>query len=160
MRLSRQCDNSLQPIMQLPDFIKRMLAFADKAETNLTAAAELSKAQEKVSELQGQITLQVGKITALEASSAEQLGLLQKANADIKVKDAKIVELQAAVTKADNKANETIAAQGLPVDQVPNAEAGKAGGAAPKTLLEQYNALAAVDARKAGQFYMDNRDKM
>ena len=43
--------------MQLPDFIKRALAYFEKAEANLTAEQKLATAQARVSELEKRLNI-------------------------------------------------------------------------------------------------------
>src|SRR5712672_1962195 len=97
--------------MQLPDFIKRALAFFDKAEANLTAEQKLSQAQAKITELEN--AANTAKATH-ESALKEVQGKLDAANEATKAKDEEIKNLKAGVEKEKKRANETLAAAGMP----------------------------------------------
>jgi uncharacterized coiled-coil protein SlyX len=76
--------------MQLPDFIKRALTFFEKAEANLTAEQQLSQAQTKVAELEGQATKDKGAIEALNATIKDLQGKLETAQNEVNAKGTEI----------------------------------------------------------------------
>lgn len=131
--------------MQLPDFIKRALAFFDKAEANLTAEQKLTQAQAKVAELE---KAAIDAKAAHESALKEVQGKLDTANELIKAADKQIVDLKAEVEKEKKRANETIAGQGLPAGSTPAGEPAAGGPGAPaKSLVEQLEAITEPKAK-------------
>lgn len=129
--------------MQLPDFIKRALAFFDKAEANLSA---IDLAKKHVADLEASV-----------AKSAKDLadvqGQLAKATTDLAARDKQISALQADLAKEKARANATIAGQGLPAEQVPPADANNAPG---ESAWDKYQRLIAQGkSREAGQFWAE-----
>lgn len=141
--------------MQLADFIKRALGFFDRAETNLTAADELKKAQARVLELEGQLAGTAGlrdRAEKAEKAATEKDGEI----ANLKTEIAK---LKADLVTEKNKANATIAGQGLELHALPAAEPA-AGGPAGETAWAKYQRLLSEDPRKAGEFWAQSADQI
>ncbi len=139
--------------MQLPDFIKRALAFFDKAEEQLKAGAD---AAAKISSLEKDKTDAAATIKDLRAE-------LQKAKDDLKAATDKIGELEGKVAKEKTKAETVIAGQGLPAGQVPAAETAKGGAGAGtdgETAWTKYQNLLATNPRAAGAFWAKSADEI
>jgi len=127
--------------MQLPQFIQRMLGFVEKAEKNLTAEERLATVLKDLEAAKASL------VTANETSA--------KALADVKAaleaKEGEIATLKAAIDTEKGRANQTIAAQGVPADLLPAAEAGK--GTQGETAYVVYHRLLAEDPQAAGAYY-------
>ena len=137
--------------MQLPDFIKRALAFFDKAEANLTAEQKLTQAQARVAELEKAATeAKAGHESAL----ADLQGKLSTALNDIATKATEITALKAEVEKEKKRANETLAATGLAAGTAPAADAAATPGAPAKSLVEQMEAIS--DPKAKAEFIQKN----
>lgn len=135
--------------MQLPDFIKRMLGFADKVESHFTAAQELAKAQVRIKDVESIVSLH-------ELTIAELRGQLEKAQAASGEQAVKITNLTADLEKEKGKANAVIAAQGLTAEQVPPSDASAlAAGHGAESPWAKYHRLLREDPRAAGRFYAE-----
>jgi peptidoglycan hydrolase CwlO-like protein len=81
---------------------------------------------------------------------------LETTKASLTSKDGEIQALQASVETEKQRANETIASQGLAPEQVP---AGSTGSGEPKAnAWQRYQSLLATDPKAAGEFYAANAD--
>src|SRR6266446_6102016 len=96
----------------LPDFMKRMLGFAEKAEANFTATDLLATANARIAALEAELA-------DLKKSSAEAqvqiTGLtaeLATATNNVSAKDAEIKTINAALAASKTKAEDIIAGQG------------------------------------------------
>lgn len=137
--------------MQLPDFIKRALAFFDTAEAQLKASGE---AKTKIVELEKANTTLTGTL-------AERDGTIKGLQGKVTEHETTIKNLQGEVAKEKARANVTIAGQGLPADQTPAAET--TNGAATvdeENAWKKYNRLLAENPRAAGAFWATNADKI
>lgn len=139
--------------MTLNEFIARACSFFDKAEAN-PAADILSKAQTD-------LAASTAENTTLKAQAAESAKRVTDLEANLAAKDSEIATLKAEVdkakgekTKAETKADEVIAGQGIAADNLP--EAGKTAGAtSAKTLGEQLLEIKDPAARTA--FYRKHK---
>lgn len=138
--------------MQLPDFINRMLGFAEKVEGNFVAAEKLTKANERIAELE-QTEREVRGQVAHVTEAATNL----KAELDTALKD--LAEARATIEAEKNRANETIAAQGIDPAKLPEASV-SAGPTPGKSLREQYQELLKSDPKAAAAFWQQNQDKI
>lgn len=126
--------------MQLPNFITRMVGFADKAEAHFLAEAKLVEAQMRISSLETEIS-------ALQAAAADHAGQVTDLNARLTTAQAaeatqaaEITKLQADLEAERRRTVETLAAQGLSPDALPaTAPNGSPTGAAldPITKLRE-----------------------
>jgi len=105
--------------MQLPDFIKRMLGFAESAEKHFIAAQELAQAKQQISDLQAKLDQAVADAAEFPVEIKGLAEKLQTAQEQVNSRDAEIKNLQAQLEAARGKANEAIAAQGLALEQIP-----------------------------------------
>ena len=96
----------------LPDFIKRSLAFFDKAEANLTASEQLASAQSRVAALEAELETARAAATGFEVTIRTLTG-------DLEAKSDEAKKLQEQLDAALGKANAVIGSQGLPIDQLP-----------------------------------------
>lgn len=136
--------------MQLPNFIQRMLGFADKVEKALDAT---------VKNLEAQITSSTKDVADRDKTIADTRAQLATANSSITAKDGEITQLKADVETAKASANETLAKAGIAAEDLPPAEAkNDNGGAVKETAWQTYIRLQATDARAAGEFYAKNGD--
>jgi hypothetical protein len=127
------------------------------------ALAKVTTAEERVKSLEDQLATNaksgiklVEELEAERKAHAETKVALQKAQDEVNARDTQIKNLEAAVTTEQQRANETIASQGLSLDQVP---AGSAGSSEPKAnAWATYQKLLASDAQAAGAFYAANAD--
>jgi hypothetical protein len=138
--------------MQLPEFISKALAFFQKAEANLTAEQELGKARLELKTVSDKAT---ADIAALNSTIKDLQATVTTHETSIKAKDTIITTLKAAVETEKKKANAVIAGQGVPADAVPEATATEG-----ETPWMKYQRLMATDPRAAGQYYLDNADKV
>ena len=146
--------------MQLPDFIAKMLDFSKKAETHFTDSALLAAATARIATLEAEIA-------TLKKASAEATvqitGLttqLATASTNIAAKDAEIKTIQGQLAKANTKAEDVIAGQGLTADQLPAAGASDAQGKDKKTAWQKYQELAASNPREAGAYWAAHADEI
>jgi chromosome segregation ATPase len=120
------------------------------------ALAKVTTAEERVKALEQSASATKSELEAEQKAHAETKAALQKAQDEVNARDTKIKTLEAAVTTEQQRANETIASQGLSLDQVP---AGSAGSSEPKAnAWATYQKLLASDAQAAGAFYAANAD--
>jgi septal ring factor EnvC (AmiA/AmiB activator) len=146
--------------MQLPDFIKRMLGFAEKVEANLTASTELTAAKARVTELEGQVKTANDKIKEHETTIAANTAKISELEASGKAKDTQISDLTGQVATEKKRANETLAAQGLSPENIPAAETATGGEAGKGSAWDKYCALLSnpKTQREASKFYGENAD--
>ena len=127
------CVDKRTPSMQLPAFISRLAGFADKAEAQLDA---LAKSQTEVNGLREQVALLTATIATAESRFKAALDdEASKAAALVNEIDA----LKAKVELEKQKSTEVVAAQGLPIDQLPSASPESRAGSvtAPRNLTEE-----------------------
>jgi chromosome segregation ATPase len=92
------------------------------------ALAKVTTAEERVKTLEGQLAENaksgiklVEDLEAEQKAHAETKASLQKAQDEVNARDTEIATLKAAIETEKNRATATIAAQALPVDQLPAA---------------------------------------
>jgi hypothetical protein len=148
--------------MQLPDFISRAVGFFTKIETRIDSelAAANSRNEALTADLQ-QCTLTIKELRgALETVDAERSAAAEVA-AKLTEAQTEIERLKAEVEAERIRANETIAAQGLPHDAVPAATTSTvAPGEGHKTVAETYANLLVEDPVKAARFFAEHRDEL
>lgn len=133
--------------------IKALLGFAEKAQTKLDA---LTASQAEVNGLREQVTrLTAEKVTA-EAAIARLSGELETAKTAATAQATEITTLKSSVETERKRANDVIAGQGLPADQLPAAAADDHGNSKKPKAVTKYNELRATNPRAAGQFYLEN----
>lgn len=135
--------------MQLPDFIKRALAFFDTAEKQLKASGDASAG---VAELEKANKTLEGTVAERDTSIKDLQGKMTAAEGTIKT-------LQGDLAKEKARANTVIAGQGLPADQTPAAETTNgAAVATQENAWNKYQRLLSENPREAGQFWATNAD--
>jgi hypothetical protein len=129
--------------MQLPEFVNKMLGFAEKTEKHFVATDLLTAATAKITALESEIvTLRAAssdftvQITALTEN-------VSTAKAAVAAKDVELKNVQAELATAKGTANAVIASQGLAADQLPPLEPRATGDIDPKTLTLTERCLAA-----------------
>jgi chromosome segregation ATPase len=146
--------------MQLPDFIRRMLGFAEKVEANLNAEKDLTTARARVTELEGQLS--AGQVTIAQRDKliTDHSTTIADLNSKLTAKDGEIAALKLEVASEKKRATDTLAAQGLAPELIPAAELGEAGKPGKESAWEKYCQLLAKPstAREAGQFYAENKE--
>ncbi len=150
--------------MQLPDFMKRLTLFADKAESHFAAESKLSEALAGIVTLEAEVSALKVFTTAYEAKITELTASLQKATEEVNERDTQIKALGEQVESAKRKSTEVIAAQGLHPDLLPSSSAStmpSAGASNPiaalrKQLAESTNAQ---EKYKLSQQIRDLSDK-
>jgi hypothetical protein len=117
----------------------------DGCQGQKTAKAQMSRAAEVNKTLQA-------LVSGLQKQCADSSALLETAKAEV-------VTLTAALATEKKRANETIAAQGLPLNQVPaSSPSAELPGQAAQNPWEKYQALLASNPRAAGEFWRTNAD--
>lgn len=139
-----------------------MLGFAEKVESHLERAdSDLVTAKASIASLSADLAAKDSEITTLKAQITESAKTIETLGADIAARDLEIVNLRAEVEKQKGKANETIAAQGLPADSIPititNTDA---PGTVGETAWQKYQRLLGEDSRAAGAFYNSHRKEI
>jgi hypothetical protein len=114
----------------LPEFIKRMLGFADKMEANLSAQAELATAKARITELEtglaalksssGTFTVQITDLTAK----------LETAQNEVNAKGTEVATLTESLAAEKRKTVEVLAAQGIDINSLPSTAPNAAAGGA------------------------------
>jgi uncharacterized phage infection (PIP) family protein YhgE len=132
----------------LPDFMRRMLGFADKVEGHFSAADQLQKTQTQITELKE-------KLTQAEAKAAELSGQLEAASALNANLTNQVATLTADLTAQTTRANATIAAQGLDPALLPPLDV-RPDNNPKESAWEKYERLYAIDPRAAAAHYMQN----
>lgn len=137
--------------MNLTTFMHRMLGFADKAESNLTATALLATATARIAALETEIeTLKAAssdftvQITALTAD-------VSTAQAATLAKDTELKNVQAELATARGTANAVIASQGLAADKLPPLEPRAQGATDANALSLTDRCIAAKATNGNGQ---------
>lgn len=145
--------------MQLPDFIKRMLGFAEKVEANLSAENDLKTSRARVTELEGQLAKANSDLAERDKNLRHHAETIADLNTKLTTKDQEIGNLKGEVEKEKKRANDTLAAQGLAPEMIPAAETGAAGGA-KESAWDKYCKLLEKPstAREAGRFYAENTE--
>jgi hypothetical protein len=137
--------------MQLPDFISKMLGFAEKAEKHFVAAELLTAANTRIAALESELAT----LKASSADGAVQIkdltGKFESAQTALAAKDTELKNVQAQLVAAQGKANAVIASQGLAADQLPPLEPRADGKPNPKTLTLTEQCLAAAKAGTAAR---------
>jgi hypothetical protein len=114
--------------MQLPDFIKRMVGFVDKAETHFTAQTQLSEATARIATLETELATAQTSATTATAQVTTLTTERDTARAEVTTHVATITDLTAKLEAANRKAGEILAAQGLPADSLPATSPNPAAG--------------------------------
>jgi hypothetical protein len=138
-----------------------MLGFADKAEKNFTAADALAAAQAKITALEAEVAALKAASTDFEAKIITLTGEAESHKQTAAAKESELKNVQAQLVAAQGKANAVIAAQGLPIDQIPTA--GTEGGTttAKENAWEKYARLMAEGkSREAGEFWQAHADEI
>ncbi len=143
--------------MQLPQFIARMLGFADKVEASLVAIKELETVKARVKQLEDENATSKQAATDAIAKRDELAAKVTELEGKLTVKDGEIAALTAAVAAEKKRANDTLAAQGITQDSLPAAGVGDAGGAGAgqETAWNKYQRLLATNPREAGAFWAE-----
>jgi regulator of replication initiation timing len=144
--------------MQLPDFIKRAIAFFDKAEANLSAEQQVADLKKQIKELGEHNGRLVQETNAATVEIDRLKGELAKSQEQVNTKAGEIKTLQSALDAEKKKANETLAAQGLPAGTVPAAEPAASPGAATQDLLAQFENI--TDPRQRSEFIQKHSSAM
>lgn len=153
--------------MQLPDFIRKMLGFTERVEKHFTAAEELEAARKERDLASARVSTLEKELADLRASSTDGevkiTGLnteLASARSELKTKSDEVAKLAEDLKAANAKANTTIAAQGLPADQLPSNSADTSAGMPGENAWAKYLRLSAEDPRAAGDFYVRNAEEI
>jgi len=137
-----------------------MLGHADKAEANFTATGLLAAATARIAALEKELA----DLKATSAEATVQItGLttqLATASTNIAAKDAEIKTIQGQLAKANTKAEDVIAGQGLSADQLPAADASDAQGKDKKSAWQKYQELAASNPREAGAYWAAHAEEI
>ena len=141
--------------MQLPQFIARMLGFADNVEKNLTAIKDLETANAKIQTLEGALAASKATDEATASSLKTLNAKITQLEATITAKDGEIAKLQAEVAAEKKRANDTLASLGVSAENLPAASTGDAGGAQQETAWQKYQRLLAENPRAAGAFWAE-----
>ena len=141
--------------MQLPAFMTKMLGFAEKAETHFDAADKLANATKQVDHLEAELSAANAQIDSLTG----QVSVLEASKTEFEIK---IKSLSDELTTAKAKANEVIASQGLPMDQVPPANpTTSATGATSDPIAELRAQLAkTTDPKEKVRISREIRDRL
>src|SRR5438034_632199 len=99
--------------LALPDFIKRAVAFFDKADANLTATESLTAADAKIAALEFENAKLKVSATESDAKLTALTGEVETAKADLLAKETEVTTLKAELVTAKGTANAVIASQGL-----------------------------------------------
>jgi len=124
--------------MHLPAFIAKAISFFDSAESKLDA---LSKSQSEITDLRAQIAALKEKAASFDAEKgalAAQIAELQasaKTASDAHAKE--LADLNAKLTTESRKANDVIAGQGIPAENIPPLAPDNANASKNLTLTEQ-----------------------
>lgn len=105
--------------LALPDFIKRAVAYFDKADANLTASEQLTAANAKIAALETELaTLKAAstdftvKITALSTE-------VETSKSALAAKDTELKNAQTQIETEKRRALDVLAAQGIAPDALP-----------------------------------------
>ncbi len=144
----------------LPDFMARILGFAEKSESNFQAAALLATANAEIVTLKAEIaTLKTaatdGSVT-INKLTVEKTDLTQT----VATHAATITTLTAELATAKGTANATIAGQGLDPALIPAAAVSAPIPGAGETAWQKYQRLGLTSSREAGAFWAANADEI
>ena len=127
--------------LALPDFIKRAVAFFDKADANLTATEQLTQANARIATLEKELSDAQAASSQFTVQITDLNAKLETAQAEVNAKGTEVKNLQAELATAKGTANAVIAAQGLAAEKLPaldpDAHAGGAAGSKTLTLTER-----------------------
>lgn len=120
------------------------------------ALAKITAAEDRAKDLQNQLDAATAGASALVKNLEDERKAHAETKAALEKAQAEVGTLQAAVETEKQRANETIASQGLTPEQLP---AGSVGGGEPKgSAWKQYQALLATNPTAAGAFYVANAE--
>ena len=129
--------------LALPDFIKRAVAFFDKADANLTATELLATATAKITALEKELSDLKASSSQFTVQITDLNAKLETAQAEVNAKGTEVKNLQAELATAKGTANAVIASQGLAAEKLPALDPDAHAGAAAKTLTLTEQCLAA-----------------
>jgi len=124
--------------MHLPAFIAKAISFFDSAESKLDA---LSKSQSEITDLRAQVSALSEKASGFEAErnalakEVDDLNDFAKTTSEAHANE--IAGLNAKLTAESRKANDVIAGQGIPAENIPPLAPDNAGASKNLTLTEQ-----------------------
>ena len=144
----------------LPDFMARILGFADKTESHFTAAAALATANARITSLESEIATLKAAASDVAATVTALTGEKATLTTTVAAHAATITNLQTDIATAKGTANAVIAAQGIDAAALPAAGVGAAAAAPKETAWEKYQRLAATNSREAGAFWATNADEI
>lgn len=118
-----------------------------------TALANLTAAEARVASLQTELAT----ATAASAASAVQVTDL---TFQLNSARTEVIDLTASVDAEKKRANETLAAQGLPPGQLPAIVVTVSPGSTSETAWKKYQRLSSTDPRAAGAFWASSADQI
>ncbi len=133
--------------------MKRMLGFADNVEATLMQTTEAETLKAKLLDAEKRLEKTEAEKLAAELLAAEAHQECAAAEVKIAELEKSLAEAKAKVEEAANKANATIAAQGVPADLLPAAEPSKQAG--KPSILAEFDAV--TDPAKRTQFFRQHR---
>jgi len=123
--------------MQLPDFIKRMIDHIMKVESHFTAADLLTAANSRIATLEAEAAVAKTEIARLTKDSTDFQVSITDLTAKVTARDESLKKAAADLEAANNKANDVIAAQGVPLEQLPPAGDPNASATGVRTTIEK-----------------------
>jgi septal ring factor EnvC (AmiA/AmiB activator) len=145
-------------MLSLPDFIKRMVGFADTVQPILeaTASAELSAAKIRIAALETELTEAQARQSSFDVTIKDLNTKVAAAAAQIQSDADTIKNLRAELDTARLKAENVIASQGLPPERLPALlPTGGSDTSKAKTdeqLLAELAAIAPEDGKARAEF--------
>lgn len=103
----------------LPEFIKRMLGFADKAEAHFNATELLTAANAKIATLEKDLADAQAASSQFTVQITDLTAKLETAQSQVNAKGTEVTNLQAALEVEKRKALEVIAGAGISPDALP-----------------------------------------
>lgn len=143
--------------MQLPDFIKRMLGFADKVEGHFVASEQLTEAHARVTKLEAELAGAAARATEAATRIASLSAEITAANLTVASSATRISALESEVETERQRANATIAGQGLAPDQVP-ASTPTPSTASKESAWEKYHRLMNENPMLGAKFWAEHKD--
>jgi TolA-binding protein len=141
--------------MQLPQFIARMLGFAEKVEADLAATKELETVKARIQALEAEVlTCKKAATDAIAERDALNVKLTDL-QGKLTARNGEIATLTAQVAAEKKRANDTLASQGISTEQLPAAGASETPGAQQETAWTKYQRLLASNPREAGAFWAE-----
>ncbi len=138
----------MEKILALLTEIKGYFTGDHSAQAKLLVAEDRNRALEaELASATAATADATGKITLLETH-------LDAAEADRDAAQSEVTNLQASLATEKNRANATLAAQGLPLDHIPALAVGEnLPGPTAETPWAKWQRLSATDPRAAGYFW-------